>query len=231
MILHKALFSFLLFFTGYASAEILSIPENCLAQEVAPCLIKTSENQNLKSHSGQFILAATEDTIVKIIQFTSPFQFELLQGKVIIRSSTKKVIEFTLNDVRFATRVVFAQFNQERRLQVYDTMKFILSEYEQGLQKGQESVIRKAEFLAKRDMIRFLSEYFVNKKYLVVYLKSIEASWKKEFKVQTNDQTIALQRSIASIEKVEAEDKRQTAEEAEELKKVRSQFFYRTFYR
>lgn len=225
------LFMFLLFSGLRAQAELLSIPEECLAKEVSPCLIKSSQRQILKSPSARFALDVGEETIVKILKFESPFHFELLQGQMVVKTGSKKPISFILNDVSFLTSQAFTRFGDERRLQVYDTKSFILSEYESGIASGHETVILRSEFLAKLDMIRFLSLYFADKKSLMSYLKTIESVWRKEFKLQTNDQTIALQRSIASIEQAAAEDKQRSEKEIEELKKVRRQFFYRTFYR
>lgn len=231
MIPSRFLFFFFFLVGVEASAELLSVPENCLQQEISPCLVKVGENRTLKSKSALFSFVVAEDSIFKILQFSSPFKFELLQGKMVVQSGSKKTIQFTLNDVPFDSKTVFAKFGEGRRLQVYDSKNFILSEYEQAENLGQEAVLRKSEFLAKLDMIRFLSEFFFSKKSLLGYLKSIELSWKNELKIQTNDQTIALQRSIASIEKAEEQSKAQAEKEAEELKKVRRQFFYRTFYR
>lgn len=228
----RRFFFFLIWFVGLeANAEILSIPENCLIQETSPCLLKSSENQILKSKSKMFSLAVEAESIIKILQFSSPYQFELIQGKVIVGATSKSPIQFTLNQVPFHSKTIFAKFDTEKRLQVYDAKNFILAEYESATEKQQEVVIRKSEFLAKLDMIRFLSEFYPNKKSLLSYLKSIESSWKNELKLQTKDQTIALQRSIASIEKAEQESKAQAEKEAAELKKVRRQFFYRTFFR
>ncbi len=214
-----------------ASAETLSVPENCLAQEIAPCLIKAETNQTLKSKSKLFQLAVSSGSIVKIVQFNIPFKFDLLNGKVSIQAISKKPIQFKLNDVAFESKAVFAKSTEVGRLQIYDVKNFILAEYELSGSSEQESVLRKSEFLAKLDMIRYLSEFYTSKKSFLGYLKSIETLWKKELNRQTNDQTIALQRSIASIAKAEELSKAQAEKEAEELKKVRRQFFYRTFYR
>lgn len=223
---------FLVFAMSFSvSAEILSIPENCLKQEIAPCLVKSNQSQTLKSKSNLFSLVVQQESIVKVLQFSSPFKLQLLQGKMIVQSEVQKAIQFTLNNVPFKSQSIFAKFGEEGRLQVYDSKNFIFSEYEQGVAQGQETVIHKAEFLAKLDMIRFLSEFFGDKKSLFSYLKSIELNWKNELKSQTNDQTMALQRSVASIEKAEEQSKAEAKKEAEELKKVRRQFFYRTFYR
>lgn len=223
---------FLILLSGYnAVAEIISIPENCISEEVSPCLLKSTENKTLQGKSKLFSLSVEEEAIVKIIQFSSPFKFELLQGKIFIQSASKKKIQFSLNEINFDSKAIFAKLNSEHRLQVYDTKNFILAEYEPGIEKNKETVIRKSEFLSKIDMVRYLAEFFQNKRSFVSYLKSIESRWKDELKSQTNDQTIALQRSIASIEKAEADAKELSKKEAEELKKVRRQFFYRTFYR
>lgn len=224
------LFTFLLlFFAMSVEAEVLSIPEACLSQTVAPCLVKSNQKQTFKVHFGELHL--DEGTILKIIDFKSA-QVELLQGKLSIQGlPDKKKIGLKLNDIPFESRRVFAEMNPQRKMRVYDEQKFILADYELPQRQGDEVVIVKSEFLSKLDMIRYLAGYFSSKSSLSSYLKSIEIAWKQEFRIQTDNQTIALKRSIASVEKSEAENKRRLEEEARQLKKVRELFFYRTFYR
>ena len=70
---------FLILFSGYSAlAEIISIPENCIVEEVSPCLLKSTENKTLQGKSKLFSLVVEEEAIVKIKQFSNPFKFELL---------------------------------------------------------------------------------------------------------------------------------------------------------
>lgn len=225
------LLPFVLLSVAQANAEVLSIPEDCFSQQVEPCLIKAGSHQILKSQSGAFRLEAEKDSIFKITKFESPATFELLQGKIMLVAGGKTPLKSVLNDVQFESLRVFAEMMPERKMKVYDSHKFILSDYELPATKGEEAVLVKSEFLAKQDMIRYLSYYFSGKKALVTYLKTIESLWKKEFEAQTKVQTIALQRAIASIQKDEDEAKHRQEKEQRERKKVREMFFYRTFYR
>lgn len=222
-------FTFLLLFTGMqVEAEMLSIPEACLPQEVAPCLVKSNQKQSFKTHFGELHL--DEGVILKVTDFKLG-HLELLRGKISLQLPSGKKSGFKLNDIPFESSRVFAEMNPQRKMRVYDGQKFILADYELAQRQGDEAVISKFEFLSKLDMIRYLAGYFSSKTSLAAYLKSIEPAWKNEFKTQTDDQTIVLKRSIASIEKSEAENKRRLEEEARQLKKVRELFFYRTFYR
>lgn len=228
----KVCLAFFLFsFSFQALAEILSIPENCLTKEISPCLIKTTERQVLQGHSKNFMLTTDENTVVKVLQFETPIQIKLLQGRLTLRSGLKKALVFQLNDVKFESIMLFAGVDQDKKMKVYDAQNFILSAYDLPTSDQDEVVISKSEFLSKLDMIRFLSAYFPEKKSLQTYLHSIENNWKKELEIQAKSQTIALKRSIASIEESQNEEKRRHKAEEAELKKVREMFFYRTFYR
>lgn len=228
---------FLVFFTVFLAglfpllAETLSVPENCFKIETSPCLLKSTGILKLQNSKKKYGLVINENTIIKVNSFGEPFEFELLQGRLTFFSLDKKEVAFKLNEVEFLSSRIFAEITSERKIEVYNVKNFILTEYDPGVGKGSETVISRSEFLSKLDTIRYIANFYSNKKLLSQFLKSIEMAWEKEFKTQTNDQEKTLKRSLASIEEKEAERKRQAAFEAEELKKVRSLFFYRTFYR
>ncbi len=213
-----------------AQGEILSLPEDCVAKEISPCLVRALNADILQGRSDRFQLVLGNGAIVKLTSFTPALRIDLLQGELIIQSKNKKPMAFKINEVPFVSKMVLVHI-RERNIKAFDTKTFILSEYQQSSQSGQDTVINKAEFLSKLDMIKFVSIFYPQKTQLLSFLKGIEPAWEKEFATQTSHQTKALKRSVASVEADEAETQRQKLRQEEELKKLRNLFFYRTFYR
>ncbi len=223
--------AFILLFSGLiCRAEALSLPENCFEKGISPCLIRANEMQTLTSAEGDLQIVIDQGTSLKIVDFKSPYKVELLQGQFIVQSKSKKSISFRLNEVSFVSKKVFATING-KRISAYDTKSFILSDYEQSFNPDQETVILKSEFPSKVDMIQFVSKFYPQKPDLFSFLKTIEPAWKKEFKVLTEHQTKALERSVASVQQEQDSLKKQKDLDEAELKNVKKRFFYRTFFR
>lgn len=217
-------------FSSSVYAELISLPEACFERQVAPCLMKVTGAKNLVQSKLHFEVGLDVIAILKIKSFSKPLQIELLQGSISIQALASHDLDLKLNEISFRSKQVFARM-QKRKMTVYDTQSFILSEYDLGDSPDQEAVLAKADFPTKVSLVRFVAGFFHQKNKLMSFLKQIEPAWQKEFKAQTDRQTKVLKRSVASLEMSEIEKRLQAEAEVEELKKVRDLFFYRTFYR
>ena len=229
-ILKKLTLALFCLFTSLARGEVLSLPEDCVAKEVTPCLIRALDADVLQGKAGRFQLELGTGAIVKLTSFTPALRIDLLQGELIVRGNGKKPLAFKINEVPFSSKAVLVQI-REREIKAFDTKTFILSQYQQSNHSEQETVITRAEFLSKLDMIKFVSNFYPEKNKLLAFLKAIEPAWQKEFATQTAHQTKALERSDASVEADEAETQRKKRQQEADLKNMRNLFFYRTFYR
>ncbi len=223
---------FLLIFLASLScwAQMVSIPEDCLTKKISPCLIRAETPQSIQIPLQNLSIKLKSNTIFKVLHFESEPRFELLQGAVQISELDQKNKVFYLNQVHLESKQIFSE-REAQQLKIYDVRHFILSDYQVTDQADKENVIVKADFLNKKDMIKFITNYITEKKVLLEFLKAIEKDWQKEFKILTDNQTKVIKRSVASIENDEKAKARRKQQEIEELKKVRELFFYRTFYR
>lgn len=209
------------------SANQIFVPENCLIKKETPCLLKSNSYSAIKKEKFEYRLQPT--TILRWNKFGSEMNMELMQGAAYIKLDEEQK-EIILNGISFKSRELFVLRN-ESDLKVLDMKNYILTQYQLPRGRGTVLTIAQSDFLSKVDLVHFISKYFKSKSDLVVYLKSIEKSWKKEFVIQTANQTKVLKRSIASIEQEEKQKVVRKQNQVKELKKVRETFFNRTFHR
>jgi hypothetical protein len=222
---------FILCFTAvFVSAEVISVPENCLQEKIEPCLLRVDMKHELTIPEWGFKMELGPNSIVKIEGRVDELQIELLEGQVWLKSDQKNNVAFKMNKIPFLTKQIFGE-RKKNDLKVFDVKSFILSEYDLNHQDEHENVILRADFLSKSDMVNFIAQFLTQKSQLSRFLKSIEKDWQKEFKVLNDNQTKVLERSVASVENAEKQKEREKQRAAAELKKVRDLFFYRTFYR
>lgn len=219
------LFLLLLACSGFA--QTVQVPENCI-NKISPCLVHTNNSSFEFIHDGQQVKILKE-AIVKISFDEKTNNFEVINGRISLseQKKTQKVLLINSEPVRGGNLLVRRFTNN---LAILDLNDFILSEYQTGPGTLPPAHI-KADFINKKDFITFTKSYFLSigeyKQFLALQAKN----WKSEFEKQNSSQTKVLLRAIASEKKnaeVEAEKKRVAAEQ---LKKVREIFFYRTFER
>lgn len=216
-------------FSGVKAAEVISVPENCFALKISPCLLRSSGFQELTNQDKAYKISLKANSIIKIQQLNPELQVEILQGHLIIQSLDKRVFSFKVNEVKLNSNQIFAR-TEQKKIRIYDIHNFMMSEYTLGMTET-EINLEKADFSTKNEMVNFISDFYPQKNVMLSFLKTIEDPWQKEFKIQTESQTKVLQRSIASVEKAEKQKKLEAKMHSVELKNVRDLFFYRTFYR
>lgn len=205
------------------------VPENCLQMKIVPCLLKANSHVSIKNKKEDFEYKLTNSTILRWNKFGALINLEVMQGEAYIKTN-EAIGPLTLNGIEVKSNEVFIS-RVGNELKILDMKTFFLTQYQlPQIGKGQLIMIQ-SDFLSKIDLVNFISKYFKAKSQLVVYLKAIEKSWKKEFIIQNENQTKVLRRSIASIEEDERQKALKKQNQIKELKKVRETFFNRTFYR
>ena len=151
---------------------------------------------------------------------------DLLKGSLVVTGNT---VPFKLNEIYISKSSQMIQ-RRENLILGLDLKSFILSTYKLSKVRS-NTVLLKSEFMEKAQLLKYVSTFFERKIAYVEFLKSIENLWKAEFVSQTTIQTKVLERSVASSEQSGKSENAERLRQELELKKVREQFFNRTFFR
>lgn len=216
-----------LLLTSLAHAQI-QVPESCV-NKMFPCLIR-ADSAAFKFIQNGYEAQLTAKSIVKITKENSHINFEILKGHLSIKEITSTENTVSVNSVLLNSPYVMASRELDQ-LEIFSLGKFTSSVY--TIKTKEDSVPEhvKTIFLSKSELVDFTKVYFSNVNQFKYFLSSIEKTWKTEFQKQNEAQTKVLMRSVASEEK-EAEDRiNQKIKEAQEIKKARTDLFFRTFSR
>ncbi len=203
----------------------MQIPENCLTEQKSPCLTKISEQNENISVSGNLI-RVVKDSILQWDLFRPQTELSILHGFIHVEKIQQafKVNQILLSE---GQRLIA---RKQHELQMLDTQSFLLSTYTLNSVQT-NSVLEKSIFLEKVELIQFVAYFFDQKKPFKEFLKAIESRWKDQLSTQAAIQTKILKRAIASDESVVKSHELARRKIQQEHKKVRDEFFYRTFYR
>ena len=219
---------FLLLISPFLWAEI-QVPEDCVNHSF-PCLIRADE-KNFKFVEANLEIQLTKKSIVKISQEANKhINFELLAGRIEIQEKKPSDQTSSINSVLIDGPHIMASRDHDM-VSVFNLSNFTLAEYSIQFQNDNFPERVSSNFLSKSELVEFTKYYFSQVKGFKAFLASIEKDWSAEFKKQNDTQTKALLRSIASEEKEADEKLRKKQREEAELKKVKSEFFSRTFNR
>ncbi|MBC7420692.1 MAG: hypothetical protein H7328_08185 [Bdellovibrio sp.] len=211
-------------------AELIQVPENCIQIAAVPCLVRSAKQEALQSKNKDYSYLVDSHSITKWISFGVVTKLDLLDGTLYVKKAEDSQTTFNVNDIQVKANSFFVA-RDKQKLKILDGEKFLMTEYQLSSNKEIGSVVVKIDFVDKKNLISFLSNFFHTKEQLVQYLKKSEGNWIKEFASQNANQTKVLVRSIASVEDQERNRLLKKQYDEKELKKVRETFFYRTFYR
>jgi hypothetical protein len=168
------------------------------------------------------------ESIVRLSNNKNQIDVNILKGNLqIINAETNPTVTY-LNMVLLDSESVLAKRDMET-LEILSLEKFTTTKY--YLTEKSVPARVSENFLSKIEFVEFTKDFFININEYKRFLSSVEIKWTKEFQRQNESQTKALLRSIASEERlVEERVKRQTQEE-QEIKRLRTELFYRTFQR
>ena len=205
-------------------ARITVVPEDCFFKKQSPCLTQVDENEEILS-IGKANLRIKAGTILHWKNF-SEVSVDILKGAFHISGSENS---FKLNEIPIDKKNQMLQ-KDGNLITSLDLESFILSTYDLSAQRT-NTVLLKTSFLEKPDFLKYSAKFFERKSAFVAFLKSVEPKWRTEFNLNTASQSKILSRAVASVEESEKSQLLEKELLTQELKKVREQFFYRTFYR
>src|SRR3989338_2548688 len=221
----KAAIWLALFLLAYhVEAKLLEVPEQCFSRKVTPCLTQIQDaEETLTLKQGTF--RALNGAILQWKSFED-VSVDILKGKMQVSQSGEGI---RINEVYLAQSNQLVE-RDSKQLFILDLNRFILSTYT-VFDIQTNNVLAKSTFLEKSELLLFVARFFERRNQFLSFLKSIERPWKKEFITQTKTKTKVLQRSVASVEQSERLERQEKEKQSLELKRVREQFFFMTFYR
>jgi hypothetical protein len=210
-------------------AQSVQVPENCI-NRISPCLVRTEEAAADFVQSG-YKVHMLKQTIIKMTFEDKKLDIDLLEGQLKINSSKKPIEQLSLREQEFSgARILYAKrFDSD--LSVLRLDDFKISEFEATTGNEDNTKKIRSNFATKNDLIEFTRTFFSTVPEYKKFLGSIQGSWKKAFERENSNQTKVLMRSVASINEAAAAETARKAVESKKLKKVRDEFFYRTFER
>ena len=211
-------------FQIYAHAQVVQVPENCVNRK-SPCLLRT-EDSYFEFSQRNLKIKMNPETILKLEFDDSNDRIEILEGRLIL-DSNKSGGNVFIHAQPFQNGLYMVS-RTASRLQALHLDNFNFEIYD--LKKEATEIIR-SDFIDKVELISFTKNYFSDFEKYRRFLGSIESKWKLEFEKNNNSQTKVLLRSIASEQEKAKREAEQKRKDSKSLKKVRDDFFYRTFYR
>jgi hypothetical protein len=211
-----------------AQAEI-QVPEDCI-NKAYPCLIRA--DQMLEFKQAHLVVSLTPKSIIKLTKDndTKQLNMELLAGRMSVKEVEPSEVAVSVNSVLLEVPYVMVK-REHDELDILNLTKFTKVRYSINIQDNNVPVRVRSYFLSKSELVDFTRHYFSEVKNFKNFLTSIQPSWLAEFKAQNESQTKALMRSVASEEKAAEDRVRQEQERERQIKKVKDEFFFRTFNR
>jgi len=215
-------------FSLAAKAEI-QVPENCI-NITYPCLVRA--DKILEFRQSHLLITLTPKSIVKITKENQSNQLnlELLTGRMSVKEIESPQSAVSVNSIMLEVPHVLVK-RESDNLDILSLSKFTKVRYAVSFQNGEVPVRVRSYFLSKSQFVDFTRHYFTDVKSFRGFLAAIQPVWIAEFKRQNENQTKALMRSVASEEKAVEDRIRQEREQEQKLKKIRDDFFSRTFNR
>ena len=216
---------FILIYSFAAAAQVLEVPDKCFSEKKVPCLVKMqSQQQDLFLNQTRFRI--TKNSLFQFNSFNPLLSLSILQGGFQLAKNSQS---FKIDGVAVSAENALIE-KKEKNLYVLNLRNFVLANY--SLSEVQaNSVLFKTVFLEKNELLQFMSHFFSSSQSFKDFVKSIEQSWKNELISQADIQTKVLKRGLAAVEFNENKKKLEDSRSQQSLKKVREEFFYRTFYR
>jgi len=219
----------LVFFATVSLKAEIQVPEDCI-NKTYPCLVRA--DQLLEFKQAHLLVTLTPKSIVKITKDSNDSQlnFELLTGRLSVKEVETAAWAVSVNAVML--EVPHAMIKRDHdELDVLNLIKFTKVRYAINIQNNNVPVRVRSYFLSKSEFVDFTRHYFAETKAFKNFLTGIQSLWIAEFKSQNESQTKALMRSVASEEKAAEDRVRQEQERERQIKKVKDEFFFRTFNR
>lgn len=221
----NAVFLLLSFIAVKGFAGSVQVPENCV-NRISPCLVRT-EQTPFQFVSGGVRVKMAADSLIKITAAPELINFEIMAGFAALTEVSSKTA-YALNGVPVDSAKVLGS-RDGGALRILSLVDFSFGHYKISEENFPAQV--SANFINKKDLVYFTRHFFADTTEYRSFLTKIQKDWSTEFKRQNISQTKALARSIASQQLQEKLLSDKLLQQQQELKRVRENFFYRTFYR
>lgn len=224
-ICNSLIYSLFIIFIGHHSLAI-EVPENCIQEEKAPCVVKDLKNFSVGGH----LFKPSKETLMKILTF-NPLKVELIYGTFRIQISSKR--EISIDQLKHKLKdVVYYKKNP----QGYNVMKSSDLDFMTLVRSKtgtQDYIVDKYELLNKKEFAQFISHFYSSKSEYESDLKNLSVLYKSKLELESKNENEVLQsslsRKIASEEAEERKRERDLLKIKTEREKTRQQFFQRTF--
>ena len=198
----------------------LMMPENCLKTQKAPCLLKFKKSERLEYKN--LALTAVQESVLKITDFQK-MNIELSQGRLIVEFENKMASLFFYEQI-FTKGPMYLERHENKTIIIsgenYKRIEF-------GESQGQ--INTKTMVMDKIAFVEYLSRYYSNKQQFKSVLQQIFPVYLSTYKADVVDQKQQMQRSIASVEYREQQERLKQAEIKAQQQNNRDTFFQRTF--
>lgn len=202
---------------GYAYP--LMMPESCLQNQKTPCLVKFQKNEKLDYKN--ITLAAPQEAVLKITDFKS-MNIELGHGRLIVEFK-KSAASLQIGQLTFNDGPMYLERHGRKTI-------VISGETYARIEFSDDSHVEvKTSVLDKMAFIEHLAKYYSNKQQFKTVLSQIFPIYLATHQAEVERQKKQLQRSIASVEYREEQERLKQAEIKAQQKKNRDLFFQRTF--
>lgn len=211
------------------TSGVIQVPDQCAGRE-SPCLIRVGPRAfEFEDHGLK--LRILPQAIVKLTAGTADgaLALEVYEGRVHV-TPVEGALKRNLTVQQLAqpaAALLVSRFGD--RLRILRLNDFVLGDYEIQLKEPPRQI--RSGFATKKDFVDFTRFYFQAAGEFKAFLNRQGEAWKSEFQRQNAVQTKVLNRSVASVQNEADASARAEAARARDSKKVREQFFYRTFHR
>ena len=198
----------------------LMMPENCLKNQKAPCLVRLKKNERLDYKNLTF--TAVKESVLKVTDFKI-MSAELNQGRLIVEFENKEASLF-FYELSFTQGPMYLERQGDKTIimggENYKSIEF---------DESQSPIHIKTRVLDKVAFVEHLSKYYSNKQQLKSVLQQIFPVYLSTYRADLEEQKQKMQRSIASVEYREKQERLKQAEIKAQRQNSRDTFFQRTF--
>lgn len=214
-----------------ANGVAVQVPEDCVDRS-SPCLIRTA-GEAFQFNLGDLQVRVQKNTTLKVSSTDRENHFEILTGRISInigssqRSTTHK--QLSLHGVVVADPRVMISREQDE-LKILNISNFYLSQY-RLINRTTEPQLLHSEMADQKKLIDFSRYHFEDMKAFKKFLSSVAESWRAAYRIYSDNQTKVLRRTIASVREEQKKQDELNFRNSKKTKKVRDDFFSRTFER
>lgn len=207
--------------------QVIQVPEDCV-DRVSPCLVR-NEGKNFQFKVQNSKLSLVGGSILKIEKNSNEVNLDLVDGYVSLVVPSSDILSVKIEGSAL-TEGRWMAARSPQRLDVLSLSDYQLKTYRRSGSAPKLELV-KSEFINKKDFVTFVKNFFQNAQDYKSFVLSEAPRWKSEFNRQNDNQSKVLLRTIASEKEQAKRDAERKAQEEANAKKLKSEFFYRTFNR